>query len=436
MLKTASLLGLTTILVASDRCYGQLDFEKAPILYGQVPSEDAVGQLARRLESGEAILEYDSRLGWLPSILKLLNVDVESQVFVFSKTSLQLHKIHPRGPRAIYFNDDVYVGFCHNGDVLELAATDPRLGAVFYTLDQNNAARRILADRGQCLACHATHRTQGVPGYLVRSVYPDADGRPRSGTRSFVTDHSTEFQKRFGGWYVTGEHGSLRHLGNLIAADRNDPESMDVDSGANKTDLSTLFNVNHYLAPHSDIVALMLLEHQSQMHNLLARASMETRSAIYHDESMNQALGRPTNTVSESTERRIARAAEDVVRYLLFADELALTDRVVGNTQYSARFQDRARQAGQVDSRGRSLRDLDLEQRLFKHPCSYLIYSDAFRHLPPAMYDRIRGRLYEILSSQEPVVGFEHLTVRDRKAILEILGETLPELFAGRTTAS
>lgn len=422
-------LALAALSATAPWLFGQMDFEKPPINYGSAQSNDPVAQLWQRIQSGEQQLEYDSKFGWLPSLLKSLDIDTESQVLVFSKTSLQLHRINPRQPRAIYFNDDVYVGFCQNGDVLEVGATDPELGAVFYTLDQADTRATILADRGQCLTCHATNRTQGVPGYLVRSVYPDWNGRPRSGSRSTVTDHTSDFSQRFGGWYVTGQHGSMRHMGNSMAVDRTDPEKIDTEVGANLDDLSGLFNVRPYLTPHSDLVALMVLEHQSQMHNLLARASMETRCAHYHDAGINEALGRPVGTVSESTQRRMARAADDVLSYLLLIGEQPLTEPMQGNTEFAARFQARAHKYQQVDSQGRSLRDLDLQTRLFKHPCSYLIYSDAFQQLPSPMYDLIRRKLYAILTASQPVEGFESLTDEDRRNILEILRDTLPDLF-------
>ena len=385
--------------------WAQLDFERPPISYGQASSQDPVARFRERLEAEQGSLEFDAKLGWLPSLLQQLDVDSSSQVLVFSKTSLQLHKIAPHSPRAIYFNDDVYIGYCHHGDLLEIAATDPQLGAVFYTLDQTEAAPRIIADRGQCLSCHATHRTQGVPGYLVRSIYPDRSGRPRSGSRSYVTDHTTDFSRRFGGWYVSGQHGSLRHLGNALAVDPLDPERVDSEAGAKQGLLSELLNVQRYLTPHSDLVALMVLEHQTQMHNLLARASMETRHGLYHDQGINRALERPEGTVSESTERRIARAAEDVVRYLLFADEPPLADAVRGSSDFAERFEHRATRDGQRDGRGRSLREFDLQQRLFRYPCSYLIYSDAFRQLPQPVFDEVRRRLHQVLVAAGPLPG-------------------------------
>ncbi len=237
-------LTILNLAICSTAALAQFDYEKAPIHYGEAPSSDRVAALARALEKGETQFTYDAKHGWLPDVLKKLSVPEASQVLVFSKTSLQLHKISPRTPRALYFNDDVYVGWCQQGDVIELAATDPELGAVFYTLDQDSESPpKILRDRGQCLTCHATARTQSVPGYLVRSVYPDINGRPRTGTRTYVTDHSSPFEQRWGGWYVTGSHGDARHLGNIRSNDRNDPEKMDVESGANRQTLEKLVNV-------------------------------------------------------------------------------------------------------------------------------------------------------------------------------------------------
>lgn len=410
----------------------QLDFEKAPINYGQTASQDAVAELAAALESGEQSLEYADGQGWLVSLLDKLQVPRESQTLVFSKTSLQLHRISPRTPRALYFNDDVYVGWCQRGDVIELAATDPQQGAVFYTLEQDpERPPRIIRDRGQCLTCHATHRTQGVPGYLVRSVYPDNNGRPRSGTRTYVTDHATDFSERFGGWYVSGKHGQMRHMGNVFAEDSSDPEALDREAGANRGKLEDLFFTQPYLEPTSDLVALMILEHQSQMHNLIARANFETRIASYYDQSMNEALGRPAETVSDSTQRRIAAAGEALVRYLLMADEVPLPSPVDGLTTFAASFQSPDHPRWRADRQGRSLRELDLQTRLFKYPCSYLIYSAAFDALPPPMLEFVQRRMSEILTAETAPEGYERLSDADRRAIHEILSDTKPGFLLG-----
>jgi len=393
----------------------QFDFEKPPINYGEVEPQDRVAALAKAIENGEVKFQYDAEHGWLNDVLKHLDVSEQSQVLVFSKTSLQLHKISPRTPRALYFNDDV--------DVVELAATDPELGAVFYTMDQDaDAPPRILRDRGQCLTCHATTRTQSVPGYLIRSVYPDNNGRPRSGTRTYVTDHASPFELRWGGWYVTGSHGQMRHLGNVRSYDRQDPEQMDREAGANQQTLDKLINTAPYLTEHSDLVALLVLEHQTQMHNFIARASMEARSASHYDHGINEALGRPLDTVSDSTTRRIASAAEALVRYMFFADEVELTGPICGTSKFAEQFAASAK----PDRHGRSFRELDLTQRLFKYPCSYLIYSEAFERMPPAVMDYVRQRATEVLTAEKAPKGYESLTDSHRAAIAEILRETKP----------
>ncbi|MCA9192610.1 MAG: hypothetical protein KDB03_12635 [Planctomycetales bacterium] len=412
------------ILSHSQCIFAQLDFEKAPINYGQVQTHDPIAKFIQRLNKGEAQLEYSPKFGWLPSILENMEVPIESQVMVFSKTSLQLHRIGPRTPRAIYFNDEVYIGFCQGGDVVEIAATDPDLGGVFYTLDQSPTPQpQIIADRGQCLTCHATNRTQNVPGFLVRSIFSDANGRPRSGTRTYVTDHSSPFEQRYGGWYVTGQHGTIRHMGNVIAPDRNEPESIDREAGANLNCLDEYFDGRPYLSKHSDLVALMMLEHQSQMHNILARAAIETRIAEHYDQGINEALGRPIDTVSESTKRRIAAAGEMLVRYMLFADEERLPNPVTGTSDYCQTFESLPIPK---DNQGRHLRELDLQTRLLKYPCSYLIYTEAFDALPTDMLAFVRDRLSTILNSPVVPEGYERLQLVDLQNIREILNETKP----------
>ncbi len=416
-------LMILSLAVNSGTAWAQLDFEKPPIDYGKVDTNDSIAKLGKALAAGEIEFEYDPNHGWLPEVLKHLKVSAESQVLVFSKTSLQLHKISPRVPRALYFNDEVYVGWCQQGDVVELAVTDPDQGAVFYTMDQDpNLPPRVLRDQGQCLTCHATNRTQGVPGYLIRSVYPDNNGRPRTGSRTYVTDQSSPFEQRWGGWYVSGKHGQMRHLGNVRSSDRLDPELMDTEAGANLDSLDTLFNTEPYLTPHSDLVALMVLEHQTQMHNFIARANFETRIATYYDQGINKALGRPQTTVSESTTRRIAAAGEALVRYMLFADEQEITCAVSGTSKYTEQFVT----SGIRDRQGRSLRDLDLQRRLLKFPCSYLIYSEAFGHLPEPMTAFVRKRMTEILTAVTVPEGYEKLSDSDRKAVVDILHDTKP----------
>lgn len=400
----------------------QGNFERAPINYLDAPVNDPVARLAKRIESGETELSYEGKFGYLRSILKELDVPVSSQTLVFSKTSLQLHRISPRRPRALYFNDDVYVGFCQKGDVLEFSATDASQGAIFYTLKQSTDGQpSFVRDRGNCLSCHASSRTQGVPGYLVRSVFSDASGRPKLGSGTFLTDHTSEFKERWGGWYVTGEHGTMRHMGNTIC--EGDEYTFDRDPGANRKGLDDYIRPQDYISPYSDIVALMVLEHQTQMHNAIAAANYETRQALHQSYQMNELLERPKGHISESAQRRISASANRVLKYLLMTDEFQLTDTVAGTSGFSADFSER----GIKDNRGRSLRDFDLQSRLFKYPCSYLIYSDAFDALPVEVRDLVMSRLIAILEGQDDSPEYAHLTPTMRSEILQILTDTKPE---------
>ena len=412
------------LILAAGPAAAQLQFESEPINYQDAPVHDRIAQLQQKVDDGEIQLSYEGRRGYLRDVLRLLEVPPSSQALVFSQTSFQLRKISPHRPRAVYFNDDTYVGWVQGGDVIEFAAVDPQQGAIFYTLDQQRVSQpKFLRDRGQCMTCHASSRTQGVPGLLIRSVYADADGRPQLGSGTFTTDHRSPFTERWGGWYVSGTHGKLRHMGNCISRDRSNPEAIDIESGANRTDLKEFVDTTPYLKPTSDIVALMVMEHQTQMHNYITLANFETRHAQHYDRIMNKALGRPEDYQSESTGRRIVSAAEKLVRYMLLVDEFQLTSPVKGVSEFAAEFSS----LGPLDSQDRSLRQLDLSSRLFKYPCSYLIYSDAFDSLPALVKQEVYRRLLEVLSGSDQDAQFEHLSSADRTAIREILTDTKPD---------
>lgn len=396
-------------------------WERPPIDYHSLQVDDAVTRLAGRLASGESRLEFDDRRGYLPALLRELGVPVSSQGLVFTKTSLQLHRISPERPRAVYFGDDVYVGWCQSGDVIEVAAHDARQGPTFYTLAQTpSGPPQFVRDKGQCLSCHASHRTQGVPGYLVRSIVPDPSGRQVSGTAAFTTDHRSPFSERWGGWYVTGLHGSMRHMGNTVCD--GEPTGLDPESGANRTRLDPPLSLSAYLTPHSDLVALMVLEHQTQMHNSITAAGYETREALHQTAEMNRLLKREDGFQTGTTRRRIETAAERVVERMLFCGEFPLECPVDGTSGFAESFAE----SGPRDRIGRSLREPDLKSRLFRHPCSYLIYSDSFAALPDPVRSRILDRMRSVLSGEDRDPRFDHLSDEDRANVLAILRDTTP----------
>ena len=399
------------------------DFDRPPVRYRDTAPDDAVAALARKLRAGTVELAHEKGRGYLPAVLKHLDVPVSSQVLVFSKTSLQRSLIGPKTPRAIYFNDDVAVAFCQHGDALEIVADDGNLGAVFYTLDQDPANRAaVTRQTDRCLSCHAGSATQGFPGHLARSVSADPAGEMLLARGTKRVDASTPFAERWGGWYVTGTSGKQTHLGNAVITAAGVPSR----DGTNVTDLRPDFNAGKYVSPHSDLVALMVLEHQGEAHNRLTRADYLTRVALAEEAEINAALGLPAGARAESIARRIVWACEPVVEALLFVEEAPLTGVVAGTSGFAAEFAAR----GPFDARGRSLRQFDLETRMFRTPLSYVVYSRHFDGLPPEAKAQVYRRIWEVLTGQDRTKPFAHLSAADRLAALEILRATKPGLPA------
>jgi len=409
------------ILWASVVVRAEDDFERSPVHYSKSAPANCVSALQSKLDSGEVRLAFDPKYGYLPSLLEALGVKTDTQMLVFSKTSLQLQKISPRTPRAIYFNDHVYIGYCQQGDVLEVSVVDPQLGAVFYTLDQELVERpRMMRQTDNCLTCHSSSRTEGVPGHLARSVYPDARGMPLLSAGSHNVNYKTPIEKRWGGWYVTGKHGKQMHMGNVLVRGREVPDDFDFSSGSNVSDLAQYFNPQAYLAADSDIVALMVMEHQIVVHNMLTKANFMTRQAMDYQVKMHASLGVPKDEMLDSVKSRIRSAGNDLVDAMLMVEEAQWQEPIQGNTSFTERFSS----LGPHDSKGRSLRQLDLQTRLWRYPCSYLIYSESFQALPAEMKEYVRGRFQQILSGEDQAEKYKHLSVSDRVALREILAET------------
>lgn len=406
--------------------FAQLDgIEREPINYKTAQAENVVVELQKKVAAGKVKLAFADDHGYLPAVLKELGVSRSSQILVFSKTSFQRERISPKTPRALYFNDDVYVGFCLRGDVLELSAVDTKLGTAYYTLDQEPVAKpEFLRQRDNCLTCHASNATGGVPGHLVRSVFPDRYGLPVLSAGSFRTDHSSPFAERWGGWYVTGTHGKMTHMGNHIVTNPKDPAAEGNADGQNVTELKSRFTVANYLTPHSDLVALLVYEHQTEGHNRIARALIGTKQAHHYEETLNRDLGEPAGHRWDSAKRRIESAGDQLAKYLLFSGEAKLEGPVAGTSGFAKEFAAR----GPFDKKGRSLREFDLQTRLFKYPCSYLVYSQGFAALPAEVKAHTLKRLYDVLTGKDTSEAFAHLKAADRKAVLEILRDTLPDL--------
>jgi len=400
------------------------DFDRPPIEYSTAAPDNPVATLQAQLEAGTAQLKHSDQHGYLDSLLHSLDIPVESQTLVFSQTSLQRNRISPRTPRAIYFNDDVYVGYCASGEMLEVSTADRQLGAVFYTLDQHPAdLPKLVRQTDRCLQCHESPRTDDVPGHLVRSLFVSKSGQPIFSGGSHSVDHTTPFEHRWGGWYVTGTHGAQTHLGNLVIDGDEVPAVIDKSASQNLTRLPDGVATEEYLSAHSDIVALMVLEHQTFVHNRITHAGYAARQALYADSEFRRILGGNAGQLRDSTVRRIGNAADGLVEALLFVKEAKLTDPVQGTSGFAESFCNRANR----DEEGRSLRDFDLTTRLFEYPCSYLIDSRSFQELPRELRDTVWTRLWSVLVDGADPAKFSHLSAADRQAIVEIIVATQPQ---------
>ncbi|MBM4021200.1 MAG: hypothetical protein FJ284_02990 [Planctomycetes bacterium] len=393
-------------------------FEEEPI--SAVP-RNAVAALQHRLDTGAATLAFDARSGYIAAVLAALDVPVASQTLVFSKTSLQVSTISPHNPRALYFNDDVYVGFVRGGDVLEISVADPALGTVFYTLDQSPSDRpRFMRQTDDCLLCHGGPKTGGVPGHVLRSVYPDATGQPIYAAGSHRVDHATPFEHRWGGWYVTGGTDGLTHLGNTTyrrAAEGRLPDADQSRAGGPRD-----AELAGYPALTSDVVAHLVLAHQVHGHNAVTQASFSVRQALHREAALNRELGEPPGYRWPSTDTVLDAAAMNLVNCFLFAGEPPLPTPLGTDSPFAHAFA----ATGPSDGHGRSLRELDLRTRLLRHPCSHLIYTASFDALPAELRDRFWTRLAAALAEGSDHPATRRLAADDRQAIREIIAATKP----------
>ncbi len=429
-----TILTVLFLVLAFARHTGIWDLsEHRAIRYRSTQPSDPIARLQRRIDAGEIALSREPGHGYLSALLRNLEIPVLSQGLVFSKTSFHRDLISPKTPRALYFNDHTYVGWVPHAENLEIATLDPQLGTVFYTLDQRQEPPRFVRRTHECLQCHSAGRTQRVPGLVLRSVFTNEQGRPARFGQNIVLTDATPFADRWGGWYVSGTHGAMLHRGNQARTGTGNSKQPDLKKGANVTDLGQLFDPTSYLAPHSDIVALMLLQHQAHLHNVMTRANFDTRVALA--ETPGSAVNRTLEAdesdfeeLSEEARMRVGKATEALVRALLFAGEAPLRSQVRGTTSFARDFAAR----GPHDRKGRSLRELDLRRRLLRYPCSYLIHSEQFDGLPRPTREYVYRRLWQVLDGKDNEVGFRHLTDEDRAALIEILTDTRPGFAAAQ----
>ncbi len=401
------------------------DYENAPIHYSTTQPKDAAQDLMRRMANGSVKIDRSDAWTVLRDLRHHFDIPEASQVLVFSKTSKQNHLIDPQTPRLIWFGDNAYLGYCLGGSI-EVATVDPLLGPVFYLLEPDTRPHKPLVfERDQsCLSCHGGPFSPDVPGVLVRSVFPGREGHPIMSRGSTVVGTTTPFEDRWGGWYVTGAHGQGRHRGNATLDERDDSDEIDPEHGANLTDLSAFFDTKPYPTPTSDIVALMVLEHQTSTQNILTKAHHAALRAMHRQQSLQRELGEPVLAEPTGTALRIIdNAATQVLDALLFKDEAALPE---GGIDGDPAFQEQFAQNAQRSADGRSLKDFQLLTRLFKHRCSFMIHSITFQHLQPHLKQTVLARLAAVLAGESADERYEYLGESERSHIQRILADTLP----------
>jgi hypothetical protein len=380
--------GAFAVVTAQQEAFEQIDRDDPAISY-EKPSHDPVATLLQTAIPSRLVADGPS--GYLAALLRSLDIPQSSQILVFSKGSVQSRLIAANNPRALYFNESVVVGWVRGG-FIEIAAQDPRQGTVFYKATPGSNGLAITRS-DECLSCHHTARTAGVVGVIEPMT------------------HARPLERRWGGWYVTGDAGSVQHNGNvdIAALASGDP----FPKIPRLMSLEHIFDTRGYLSPESDIVALMVFEHQMQMMNLLTRLGWETQLAMRN--------GRLPGD---------GREIEDIVNrtadYMLFVDEASIPAPITGASGFAEAFG----RLGPRDAKGRTLRELDLTRRLFRYPCSFMIYSAQFEQLPTPAKTALYRRLWTILSAKAGDARYKRLSAVDRQAIVEIIRATKTDVPA------
>jgi len=402
----AYLSGQSLVASGEQNALPAVSFRAAIHQYLEKQPRDPFTRIKPDLESGS--LFYDDRkpLGYLESLLGKLKISKHSQQLVFSTTSLQLSRISPRNPRAIYFNEDLYLGYVPGGQI-EVIGIDPEIGAIPYIFsppagrDSRWHPRAIRSRR--CMNCHANSDIGGIPGLLLSSVIPGPGGGSIDAFRQTETGHSIPYDLRFGGWHLTGNHTFPSSWAN----------STGVMSKSIVTKISnppgTFFNWNQYLVPQSEVIANLVLEHQVGFINRCLGATYRLREFFLLEESKDPA----------KRKERIAQEAVRIVEYALFLDEVPLPKPIsFENSSFAKDFQ----------GNGDPLRQFNLKDRLMQRRCSYMMKSLSFEGLPDELKDIVFSQIKAAMTMPQSklTAKFSYFGETERKEINEALETVFP----------
>ncbi|MEJ0007324.1 MAG: hypothetical protein WDM77_13395 [Steroidobacteraceae bacterium] len=343
------------------------DSEYPVIGYSGTPQHNAIARLQARLLRGEVRLEFKPPRGYLDSVLKNLGIDPSSQMLVYSKSSLQVEWVNAATPRAIYFNEDTYAAWVQAVGLLEFVTMDSQLGPVFYTMtNQKDSTSGFGRETLRCLDCHDKFALQGggVPMLLATSNYVDVNGLTLKPIAAREVTDRTPLGIRWGGWYVSGHQGAQAHLGNIQVHTAREIANVDPARRGNLQSLGALLDTRPYMTDKSDIVALLVFEHQSTVYNLITRINFKARSRVAREFNAAPVIVASRNRMNPRTQAWMQQLTEPLVQAMLFANAAPLTDTVTSTSGFDAWFQAQ----GPRDKAGRSLRQLDLKTRFVQVP--------------------------------------------------------------------
>ena len=430
------LLALSLLVLASgsEHVLAQFNtsYEYALIGYESQAQNNPISRMQSALVSGEVALDYAEKRGYLESLLTALNIDSSSQLLVFSPTSLQNRLISPETLRAIYFNDNTYIGFVQNSSIVEVTTVDERFGVVFYTFDNAQGTQRYFERANQtCLVCHDSAGTMGggVPMLMaLSSVYSDRNVPLESFSGIGNVVDQTPIKDRWGGWYVTGRHGLQPHLGNILLEHPEDLENLDDFRVWNLETLegAGFLDTSPYLRSTSDIVAFMVLEHQVTVQNQITDVKFKA-PAVLKRLNMEAAMAAQSwAELPEPAEQILKPLLDKLVEQMVFIDAAEMMSPITGSEAFAESFMAR----GPADESGRSLRELDMRDRMFRYPLSYLVYTEDFDTMPLYAIDYVYQQLAAYLGGQELWEGRSQYSLEERHDALEILAATKTEFDA------
>ena len=412
------------------------DYEQHPHDYYEGEPQDPASVLFRQIQAGTKQPDTTSGRNYFLWLLKELQVPVESQLLVVSKTGLQRKVVSPATPRAMFFSDQTAITWIQDG-MIEVQSFDAGRGPVFYILEGTETRQQVgkvrFARRESCLnGCHAGSATNYLPGLLARSLHVDLEGKPTSVDKAGIVvnaislhenmSHAMPLRERWGGWAVTGAPAGLEHLGNILVPRGSQPLPF--------PDLKPMQEVLPY-GTNSHIVPLLLHDHQVGLMNELYEALYRWRTHDFYAEKVRLGFKDDRLAVLSSTQTHaVAEGLESLVAELLFKDEAALPGvPITPDAGFLRAFSSQARR----DARGRSLRDFQLTTHLLKHRCSHLIHSPQLLAMPAPFLQQLYARLDAALCGRSS--AGKHLPAEERQAIREILLSVQPG-YAEATRAS